>query len=148
MALGNKTNMNKKTSFNEFDFLDIFYQAMLKEGVKHNLIRITLDHRTIEDIYETTSYSATEDEIQKLIDICLANNWLEQKTIGVGQYNNLQLTTTGLGVVTSKRRQKENENQKTFMKKTSEYIEDHKGLFLLFGFIIAAAGLILNYLKE
>ncbi|VAW64818.1 hypothetical protein MNBD_GAMMA08-4 [hydrothermal vent metagenome] len=109
--------MKKQSPFDEFDFLELFYEEMIRQGRKHNLIRITINKEIVEYIYEQKSHSATEKEIEKLADICLANNWLEQKTIGVGQYGNLQLTTTGLGVITSKRRRKEIEDQKSILKK-------------------------------
>ena len=139
--------MKRQSPFDEFDFLDLFYEEMIKNGRKHNLIRITINKEIVEYIYEHKPYSVTEKEIEKLADICLANDWLEQKTIGAGQYGNLQLTTTGLGVITSKRRRKEIEDQKSILKKSSDYIEDHKGLFIFLGFMIAAIGLMLKFMK-
>lgn len=135
---------SKSQSFNEFMLLDLFYGKMIEEGSKHNLVRLSIDIRLIEYIYEVTSLSITLEELKKVADICLANNWLEHTSLG-GKYLNLQLTTTGLGVATSKRRQKEVENSKGILKKSSDYIEDHKGLFIFLGFLIALIGLLIKF---
>lgn len=131
--------------FDEYDFLDLFYQEMLSAGRARNLIRLSVNARMVEDIYEKSAISVTEDHLKKMSDICLANSWVEHTTIGTGQYGNLQLTTIGFGVVKSKQKQKELLSNRSYFKKASDYIEDHKGLFILLGLLIGMAGLLIRY---
>lgn len=137
-------NSNKLQQFDEFNLLDLFYQKMIEEGSKHNMVRLSIDNRTVEYAYEKTSCSVTVEELIKLADICLANNWLEHTSLG-GKYLNLQLTTTGFGVVTSKRRQKEVDSTKGYLKRISDYIDEHKGLFIFLGFLIALISLYIKF---
>ena len=136
--------MGSSSNFDEYDFLDLFYQEMLAVGHARNLVRLSVDAKMVEDIYENTTVSVTEEHLQKLADICLANSWLEHTVMGT-KYGHLQLTTTGFGVVKSKRKQRELLDNRGFLKKTSDYIEDHKGLFVLMGLLIAIAGLLITY---
>ncbi len=133
----------KSNNFCEYDLLDFYYQRMLDEGSGRNLVRFSIDNQLVEIIYEKTDHSLSESELQKLADVCLANNWLEHTSMA-GKYGNLCLSTTGLGIATAKRRQKEIESNKSFLKKTSEYIEDHKGLFLLLGALVAIVGVVIK----
>ncbi len=137
--------MGKSKKFDEYDFLDLFYQEMLKVGQARNLVRLSVNARMVEDIYDKSAISVTEGELQRMADICLANSWIKHTTMGVGQYGNLQLTTTGFGVAKSKQKQAELLNNRSILKKTSDYIEEHKGLFILLGFIIALSGLLIKY---
>ena len=61
-----------------------------------------------------------------------------------GKYGQLGLTTTGLGVVRSRQRKAEALANRISLKKVSDYIEDHKGLFVALGAAIAVAGLLLK----
>ncbi len=137
--------MRKPKNFDEYNFLDLFYQEMLERGRANNLVRLSVDARMMEGIYAKSGISVTEGDLQIIADICLANSWVKHTTLDVGQYGNLQLTTTGFGVAKSKRKQAEQLNNRSMVKKTSDYIEEHKGLFMLLGFIIALAGLLFNF---
>lgn len=136
--------MSKEKKFDEYDFLDLFYQEMLTTGQSSNLVRFTVNARMVETVYDNSKKLVTENELKKFADVCLANDWLKHTTMGVGKYGNLQLTTVGLGVVKSKQKQKELSNNKSTLKKVSDYIEDHKGLFVFLGFVIALVGLLIK----
>jgi hypothetical protein len=136
--------MGKSKEFSEYDFLDLFYQEMLERGQPINLVLLSVDDRMMRYINEKLKISLTQDCLQEIADICLANSWIEYMTLN-GQYRDLQLTTTGFGVVKSKRKQVEQLSNRSIFKKTSDYIEDHKGLFVLFGFIIGLAGLFIKF---
>jgi|GEM_PF-662970 len=140
--------MDKTNKFDEYDFLDLFYQEMLVQGQAHNLIRLSANARMVEDIYEKTRISITENELQQVADICLANSWVNHATMGSGKYGNLQLTTIGIGVAKSKKKQSEILSKKSILKKSSDYIEEHKGLFIFLGFVVAVVGLIINYYRN
>lgn len=137
--------MSKPKHFNEYDFLDLFFQEMLATGQAENLVRLSVNARMVEEIYEKSTISITEKHLQTIADICLANSWVEHTSLGVGQYGDLKLTSTGFGVVKSKQRQMELLNNRSVLKKISDYIEDHKGLFILLGIIIALASLLTKY---
>ena len=137
--------MGKSRIFDEYDFLDLFYQEMLEVGQARNLMQLSVNARMVENIYDKLATLVTERELQRTAGICLANSWVKHTTIGVGQYGNLQLTTTGFGVAKSKQKQVELLNNRSILKKTSDYIEEHKGLFILLGFIIALSGLLIKY---
>lgn len=137
--------MGKQKIFDEYDFLDFFYQEMLGQGRASNLVRLSVDTRMVKGIYDKSGISISEADLQRMADICLANSWIKHTTLGVGQYGNLQLTTTGFGVANSKRKQAEQLNNRSVFKKISDYIEEHKGLFILLGFLIALAGLLIKF---
>lgn len=137
--------MGKLKQFDEYDFLGLFYQEMLKKGQASHLVRLSVNARMVEGIYDNSGISVTESDLQRMADICLANGWLKHTTMGVGQYGNLQLTTTGLGVVKSKQKQAEQLNNRRIVKKASDYIEEHKGLFILLSFVIGLAGLVIKF---
>ena len=137
--------MGTSNKFDEYDFLNLFYQEMLEAGQSRNLVRLSVNARMVEEIYDKSSLLVTEDKLQRAADICLANSWIKHTTMGVGQYGNLQLTTNGFGVAKSKQKQVELQNNRSILKKTSDYIEEHKGLLILLGFIVALAGLLIKY---
>jgi len=136
--------MNRPGNFCEYNFLDLFYQEMLAKGRPHNLIRLSVDPKMVKDIYDNLTISLTENYLQEMADICLANSWVEHSYMGGGQYDGLQLTLAGLGIARSKRKQAEQLNNRNSFKKASDYIEEHKGLFILLGSIIALAGLLIK----
>jgi hypothetical protein len=82
--------MGKLKEFNEYDFLDLFYQEMLERGQPINLVFLSVDARMLRDVNEKSKVSLTQDGLQKIADICLANSWIEYMTLG-GQYRDLQL---------------------------------------------------------
>ena len=123
--------------FDEYDFLDLFYQEMLAAGHARNLVSLNVDPKMVGNIYENSSVSVTEDHLRKMADVCLANSWVEHTVIS-NKYGCLQLTTTGFGVVKSKRKQKELLNKRNNLKKASDYIVDHKGIFILLSLVVTA----------
>ena len=120
--------MGKPDKFNEYDFLFLFYQQMLALGQSHNLIRLSVNARMVEEIYEKSKIPVNENELQDVADICLANRWIERTTMGGDQYCNFLLTTAGFGVVKSKLKQTELLANRTFFKKASDSIVEHKGI--------------------
>jgi hypothetical protein len=137
--------MAKQKHFDEYDFLGLFYQEMLTNGHAHNLVRLSVDARMVEGIYEKSHHSVTEDELHRLADICLANGWVKQTVVGAGKHGHLQLTTQGFGVCKSKQKQQEMLKSRSLLKKVSDYIEVHKGLFVLLGFVVAVIGVAIKY---
>lgn len=126
----------------EFDLLEVFTTEMEREGVNHKSVRLDIDAALAEQMTKARSTSVAVEDLQRLADKCLANAWLEHAVIGAGKYGHLVLTSTGVGVIRSRQRKKEALNARTNLKKISDYIEDHKGLFVALGALIALAGLL------
>ena len=136
--------MNKDVS--EEDILRIFVEEMEMRGENRKLVRLDVNDSMLEKINSAKGTDIGLDQLCKLADRCLANEWLEHTVMGVGKYGHLSLTTTGLGVIRSRQRKEEALAKRTWWKKASDYIEDHKGLFLVLGAAIAVAGLLLKLL--
>lgn len=132
-----------KGKFDEFEFLDLFYEAMIEEKQALDLVRLTVDARLVGRVYAYTMYSANESELRKLADICLANGWIEHAGVGTRQYVDLRLTLAGVGIAESKRKQKEIIERKYSVKRLFDYIEEHRGIFLFVGVVVILILLIL-----
>lgn len=136
--------MTKPKQPSEFDILEVFTQEMDAKGVNRKFIQFDIDEKMAEKISMNYKSPMSIDEVKKLADKCLANEWLEHTTIGTGQYGHLNLTTTGVGVIRSRQRKNEMLSQRSFLKKTSDFIEDHKGIFIAIGSAIALTSLIIK----
>ena len=128
----------------EFDLLRLFVEEMENQGVSRKSIHMGIDESMVEklsaDVFETTL-----PYLQKLADRCLANEWLEHAAMG-GKYNCLRLTTTGLGVVRSRQQRQKQLEERGYLKRVSDFIEDHKGLLLALSFVIAFVTLLIKIL--
>lgn len=135
--------MAKTKKATEFDLLEIFVTEMEQRGQKRNLIRFDIDEKMAVAVSDKIGIPVTLEEIQKLADRCLANEWLEYSMMA-GKYGQLGLSAAGFGVVRSRQRKQEMLTNRSATKKFSDYIEDHKGLFVALGVAIALGGLLLR----
>lgn len=119
----------------------MFYREMEKQGLKHNLVLISIDDRFIEKVYDSFEVSVSLEELQGIANKCLANEWLSRNTMG-DPFSNLNLSQKGLGVVRSKQLQREQNN--TLFKKTSNFATKHKALV---GVLLSLIGLGVFVLK-
>mgnify|MGYP001627918923 CR=1 FL=1 len=119
-----------------------------ESGNRHNNVHFDVDHKLVEELYERYGVEPTIDELKQIVDRCYAREWLEHAYLGSGRHNGLKLTSKGMGVATSKRKSEEARKNRPALKKASDYIEEHKGLFVLLGSLIALAGLIISYLAK
>ena len=145
-ALKGRLKMNKQIS--EEDILRVFVEEMEMRGQSRKLVRLDIDESMVKNINKAKGTNIGLDQLYKFGDKCLANEWLEHTVMGAGKYGHLSLTTTGLGIVRSRQRKEKVLATRTWWKKASDYIEDHKGLFLALGAAIAIAGLLLNLIKR
>lgn len=130
----------------EYDLLESIVIFMEKEGTNYKTVTFNIDNDQVEEIYDFIGKEYTIEQLEGAVDICLAHEWIEHRSMS-GKYNNLGLTEKGIGVVRSKRKQKEILNNRTLLKKTSDYIEDHKGLFVFLSFTIALTSLLITVYK-
>lgn len=131
----------------EYDLLEVFVDEMENRGENRKLIRFSIDDDMVVRISKKHGGNFTLDQLHRHADKCLANEWLEHKVMA-GKYEALGLTTRGFGVVRSKQRQKENLANRPFLKKASDFIEDHKGLIIAIGVVIAFATLMARLFSE
>jgi hypothetical protein len=134
----------KKKQPSEFDILQLFAEEMDRTGHNRKLVHLSITEEMVEKINQKNKTQVNIDVLQRLADKCLANEWLEHTVMGCGQYGELSLTTTGFGVIRSRQRKEEVLSQRSIFKKASDFIEDHKGLFIFFGSAIALAGLLVK----
>lgn len=83
---------------NEVDILLLFYDEMKAQGKSRDAIFMNIDESIVAILAQKFKRDVTLEEVQKLTDICIANEWLERTTIDPG-YNFLSLTAGGLQVV-------------------------------------------------
>lgn len=133
--------MNRNIS--EEEILVVFVEEMESRGESRKLIRLDIGESMVEKINARKGSQIDLEQLHKYADICLANEWLEHTVMG-GKYGSLSITTTGLGVVRSRQRKTEVLANRSLLKRFSDYIEDHKGLFILLGAAIAIAGLLIK----
>ncbi len=92
-----------------------------ENGNRHSNVHFDVDHKLVEELYDRYGVQPSIDELKQI---------------------------EGMGVATSKRKSEELRKNRPLPKKVSDYIEDHKGLFVLLGSCIALAGLIISFLAK
>lgn len=125
----------------EFLILDNVVRFMEKEGVTRDLVFFGIDEQLVNEIYDLSGKQFSVVELQKAADVCLAHEWIRHTSIGK-KYQRLAITEKGVGIVRSKRKQEIEKKSRTLLKKTSDYIEEHKGLLTFLGVVIAIVTLI------
>src|SRR5258708_34345996 len=126
--------MGRAITPKEIDVLTMFVDEMEAQGASRKRIRLTVDANFAERLGQKLNVPVTLELVQKLTDQCLANEWLE----GGGKYGMLMITTTGFGVVRSKQKSEELKRSRSGLKRLSDIIEDHKGLFIALGALSAS----------
>ncbi|WED44466.1 hypothetical protein [Legionella cardiaca] len=83
---------------NELDVLLLFYDEMKAQGTSRDKVFLNMDENAVEQLTKKYGRTITLEQLHKLTDICIANEWLERTTIDPG-YNFLNLTAAGLQIV-------------------------------------------------
>lgn len=123
----------------EFMILNNVIDYMESTGSTYKLVSLSIDQELVEQINSENKCNYSLDDLLRAADKCLAHEWLERTTTGSGKYNHLRITPKGVGAARSKRRAEEQRANRGRLKKVSDYIEDHKGLFVVLGFLLALA---------
>jgi hypothetical protein len=118
----------------EFKILNHVIDVMESRGSTSKVVTLSIDQKLVEEINNGNKSSYTLKELEKAADKCLAHEWIEYAALG-SKYECLRITPKGVGAARSKHKAEELKSSRSFMKKTSDYIEDHKGLFVVLGFI-------------
>lgn len=128
----------------EFKILNHVIDYMESTGSTYKLVTLSVDQELVDQINEENKTSYSLAELEKATDKCLAHEWLEHAALGGGKYGSLRITHKGVGAARSKRKSEEQKASRSPLKKASDYVEDHKGLFVVLGFLVALTTLSLK----
>lgn len=126
-------------------FLEYFVDTMEKQGLTLKAIHISFMQEELKKINEKYSMHISIDQMETNLNKLLTHEYLKHAFISGDKFSCLQLTLKGLGVVNSLKKKEQLNINKGRLKRISDYVEDHKGLFLVFGFLIALATLVLKF---
>ncbi|MCK7553374.1 hypothetical protein [Marinobacter goseongensis] len=128
--------MKKNVQFEEFHLLGLWVDEMEASGSNRNLVSISVNEELKNRLCSEYGVSVEMDEIVRMADKCLAHEWLQNKYLG-SKYLDLFITAGGVGVVRSKRLADSRRRNRSRPKKISDWVEEHKGLTVLIGLILA-----------
>jgi len=121
----------------EFKILKNVLDYMESKGLTYKSVVVTINEELVEEINTVNRSSHTLEELQNAADKCFAHEWLKRR--GGDKYTQLYITPKGIGAARSKQRSEELKKSRSFLKKTSDYIEERKGLFIVLGFLLTLA---------
>lgn len=123
----------------EYALLNNVVEYMEENGHTYKTVHLSVDSDLVLEINEKSKNKFTLEQLQKAADKCLAHEWLQHAYLGSDKYHGLQITPKGIGVARSKKRAEELKANRSVFKKMSDFIEEHKGLFVVLGFLLALA---------
>lgn len=83
---------------NEIDILKLFYDEMKNQGITRDKVFLTMEEDAAAVLTQKLKQPVALEEMQKLTDICIANEWLERTTADPN-YKYLSLTEAGLQII-------------------------------------------------
>ncbi|MBA3536302.1 MAG: hypothetical protein H0T84_06820 [Tatlockia sp.] len=86
----------------ELDILNLYYDEMKARGETRDTVFLSIDDSAVAKLNQKLKTSVSIEQVQKLTDICIANEWLERTTIDPG-YHYLSLTAAGLQIILANR---------------------------------------------
>lgn len=129
----------------EFKILNNIIHYMEENGANYKVVSISIDEELVNEINELETNKLTIEQVKKAADKCLAHEWLKHTCMG-DRYRHLQITPKGIGAARSKTRSEEIKASRGFLKKLSDNIDDHKGLLVVLGFLLALATFTLKFM--
>lgn len=131
----------------EFLILDNVIDCMEENGTTYKLVHVTIDEELLNEINGSSKEQFNLEQLQKAADKCLAHEWLKHTFLG-DKYHHLQIIPKGIGAARSKKRAQELKASRGLLKKLSDYIEDHNGLFVVLGSLLALATFALKIMGD
>lgn len=122
----------------EFKILANIIGFMEANGVTAKVVTFEVDQKLADEINSAHGTDYSVSDLEKAVDKCVANEWIAHRSLGE-KYKYLAITPKGVGAARSKARSEEIKASRTRLKMVSDYIEDHKGLFVALGFLVALA---------
>lgn len=132
----------------EYKILNYIINYMESTGSTYKTVILSIDQKFADEINSENKTVYTLSEFEKATDKCLAHEWLVHTYINGGKYASLRITPKGVGAARSKRKAEELKASRSLLKKTSDYIDDHKGLFVALGFLLALATFSLKFFGD
>ena len=132
----------------EYNILNNIIDYMEATGSNYKVVTVSIDQKLVDEINNSCKTKYSLNELEKATDKCLAHEWLKHISISGDKYNSLGITPKGIGVARSKKKAEELKKARSIFKKTSDYIEDHKGLFIVLGFFLTLATFALKLIGE
>ena len=120
-----------------------FVVDLLEEkGVTHKLEMFSINESLVSKINQKFKTEFSLVDLQKATDKCLAHEWIEKitKELAANKHTNLGITQKGKADDLIANR--------STLKKASDYVEEHKGIFILLGSIIGLTMLGLKIFGE
>lgn len=121
-----------------------FVDTMEAQGVTVKGLHIIFSPETVEEMNKKYSKTITFEKTIENLNRLLSHEYVKRASLG-NAHLHLSITSKGLGVVNSLRKKEEDLKNRSILKKLSDYIEDHKGLFVLLGSIGLIITLILKF---
>ncbi|KTD00227.1 hypothetical protein OQJ19_05290 [Fluoribacter gormanii] len=87
---------------NELDILKLFYDEMKNRGITRDQVFLSMEEDAAAMLSQKLKQSVSLEAVQKLTDICIANEWLERTTADPN-YKYLSLTEAGLQIILANR---------------------------------------------
>lgn len=122
----------------EFKILANIIGFMETNGVTAKVVTFEVDQKLADEINSAHGTDYSVSDLERAVDKCVANEWIAHRSLGE-KYKYLGITPKGVGAARSKARSEEIKASRTPLKKVSDYIEEHKGLFVVLGFLVALA---------
>lgn len=122
----------------EFKILANIIDFMEANGATAKVVTFAVDQQLADEINARYGTTYSVRDLEKAVDKCVANDWVTHRALGE-KYKYLGITTKGVGAARSRARAEEIKASRTWLKKASDYIEDHKGLFVVLGFLVTLA---------
>lgn len=132
----------------EFKILNNIVDHMESTRSTYKLVTLSIDEELVSEINNKNNTNFTLGELEKAADKCLAHEWLTHASLGGAKYGSLQITPKGVGASRSKLKSEELKASRSWLKKSSDSIEDHKGILIFLGAVIALASFILKVTGE
>lgn len=122
----------------EFKILANIIDFMEANGATAKVVTFSVDQQLADEINLKHGTNYSVGDLERAADKCIANEWVDHRALGE-KYKHLGITTKGVGAARSRARAEEIKASRTRLKKVSDYIEDHKGLFVIIGILVAVA---------
>lgn len=132
----------------EYVLLNDIVDYMEENGMTYKTVSLTIDNEFLLEVNTKSKDTYTLEQLKKAADKCLAHEWLTKTNMGGSSHAALQITQKGIGVARSKKRSDELKFNRSVLKKTSDYIQDHIGLFVVLGFLLTLATFTLRILGD
>jgi hypothetical protein len=120
----------------ELSILEYFVEQMELHGATINGVLLTFNPEQVEEINKKYDLDSSFEDTVKVLNKLTSHEYLTIYSLG-NEYLHLKITHKGVGVVNSVRSKEKKLKERTILKKFSDYIVEHKGIFIFLGSILS-----------